>query len=849
MLPFKRSGLSLFLACFFPVTVVADDGTPQLRSHIAKQGTAYFDPIFLSVNDPDNIDLSRFDKGASVLPGSYPVDIYVNGLNAGREVVTFVEQADKSVQPCLSINTIKKINFDYDNLPDIFSGNVTSGSQCLYLISELPQSAINFDSGLQRLDISIPQLYMQDTARGYVSPELWDSGVPAAFLGYSVSGYTNRSRSQTFNSAFAGLNTGLNLGDWYFRHDGNYTRQEQGQNKYQVLNTYVQRDISPVRGRILVGQTSTKGQLFDTLPFRGIELVSVNQMLPESKRGYAPDIRGMARTNAKVTIRQNDRIIYEKSVPPGAFQVTDLFPTGYGGNLDVTVTEADGSIQNFQVPYASVTQLLRPGMHQYDVVFGKLDDNSLSSKPALYQATYQRGLSNWLTGYTGIQGSQDYYSFQLGAALSTPAGAFSADVTQARTQLKSETLGTQKGQSYQLSYSKYISATDSNLTIAAYRYSTSGYMDYLTAMRSVDAEKRHQSPDNIWRPKNKFTVTINQGLPELWGQVYVTGYTQDYWNQHNSDLQYQLGYSNHYDTVSYNLSAGRVRNGGGDMETNVLFSMTMPLGNNEKRHVPQLNVSINHDSNGRTGEQVGISGTTGSEDQYSYGVTGINYNQGQGSSLALNGQYRSGYTTLSGNYGTGKNYQNASVGLSGTVLAWKEGIVMTPYTGSTFAIVDAPGAKGAKVGGYSGIRIDPWGHAAVPYLNTYEMNEIIIDPKGTSYEVELQTTSQRVAPREGAVVALRYSTQKGYPLLITGTQKNGQPLPFGADVFDTQGNNVGSVGQMGQVYARVQTDNGSLTVKWGQNSGQQCRLSYQFRSDEPKGKRQTGLIRTQACCD
>lgn len=71
-------------------------------------------------------------------------------------------------------------------------------------------------------------------------------------------------------------------------------------------------------------------------------------MLPQSRRGYAPDIRGIARTNAVVTVRQNDRIIYETTVPPGAFVIEDLYPTGYGGNLDVKVTEADGSVQSFQ---------------------------------------------------------------------------------------------------------------------------------------------------------------------------------------------------------------------------------------------------------------------------------------------------------------------------------------------------------------------------------------------------------------------------------------------------------------------------------------------------------------------
>ncbi|HBV6394859.1 TPA: fimbria/pilus outer membrane usher protein, partial [Klebsiella aerogenes] len=293
-----------------------------------------------------------------------------------------------------------------------------------------------------------------------------------------------------------------------------------------------------------------------------------------------------------------------------AFVIDDLYPTGYGGNLDVTVTEADGSVQTFSVPYASVTQLLRPGMHRYDIVAGKLNDPSISFNPTLYQATYQRGLSNILTGFGGIQGSgADYYALQGGLAVSTAVGAFSASVTQARTHLKEQkdTVAS-SGQSYQVSYSKFIPDTDSNLTVAAYRFSTSGYYDYTTAMRVLDEERHGGSAENIWRPKNRFNVTMNQGLPGDRGQMYLTGYTQDYWNNGGSDLQYQLGYSNSWGSVSYSVSAGRVRNYGGDMETTWLFNMTMPLGS-RMNNVPTLTASVNHNSNGRTGEQVGISGS------------------------------------------------------------------------------------------------------------------------------------------------------------------------------------------------------------------------------------------------
>lgn len=327
------------------------------------------------------------------------------------------------------------------------------------------------------------------------------------------------------------------------------------------------------------------------------------------------------------------------------------------------------------------------------------------------------------------------------------------------------------------------------------------------------------------------------------GQMYLTGYTQDYWNQSHSDLQYQAGYSNYIGRVSFNLSASRVRGVNGRMETNMLFNMSVPLGSYNSGNVPTLNAGMTRNSNGTVGQQAGISGTYGDDHQYNYGVTGSHYNKNVGSSVVLNSGWRSPYSHLSGSYGAGKNYQNLSLSASGTVIAWQNGVVATPYTGDTFAVVEAPGAKGAKVGGYPGIRVDGFGHAAIPYLNPYEMNEINLDPKGTSQGLEFNNTSDRVAPLSGAVSRVRFSTQEGIPLLITLRDAQNNPLPFGADVMDSSGAVVGSVGQMGQAYVRGENREDTLMVKWGTSAGQQCRFSYRTTESD-----KTAFSKMNATC-
>lgn len=94
-------------------------------------------------------------------------------------------------------------------------------------------------------------------------------------------------------------------------------------------------------------------------------------MLPDSLRGYAPVVRGIARTNARVIIKQNGYTIYQSYVSPGAFEITDMYPTGSSGDLDVTIKEADGSEQHQTVAFASLPILQREGRLKYSLTSGQ----------------------------------------------------------------------------------------------------------------------------------------------------------------------------------------------------------------------------------------------------------------------------------------------------------------------------------------------------------------------------------------------------------------------------------------------------------------------------------------------
>lgn len=91
----------------------------------------------------------------------------------------------------------------------------------------------------------------------------------------------------------------------------------------------------------------------------------------------------------------------------------------------MTIEEADGTKRTFSQPFSSVVQMLRPGVGRWDISAGQVLKDSIQDEPNLFQASYYYGLNNYLTGYTGIQLTDNNYTAGLlGLGMNTPVGAF-----------------------------------------------------------------------------------------------------------------------------------------------------------------------------------------------------------------------------------------------------------------------------------------------------------------------------------------------------------------------------------------------------------------------------------------
>ena len=837
---------------------------------------ADFDRSLLAGAGHNTTDLSRFERGNLVLPGLYNVDVYLNGAWAGRANVRFASlSAGASATPCVDRKLLDLLRLRPAGSPDITTAALDDPGACIGIDRWIPGASMSFDMSALRLDASVPQAYMGQKPRGYVDPEYWDEGVPAFLLNYNLNTYHTDSQGQGQTSTYLGLNAGLNIGRWHFRQDStadwqSATAGSRARREWHTIDAYVQRDLPSLRAKLIIGDSYTDGSVFDSYALRGVQLSTDDRMLPDSLRGYAPVIRGVADTNAKVTVRQNGVQIYQTTVAPGPFTIGDLYPTGYGGNLDVTVTEANGRVRTFSVPYASVAQLLRPGITRFDIAAGRLRNTSLSERPTVVQATVQHGFSNLFTGYAGFAGSQGYASALLGGAINTRFGALALDVTQAGARIPG--YQAQSGRSVRVTYSKIVPSTQTSLTVAAYRYSTGGYLSLSDAALARDYARRGldifryvpppaASPQNILSPaqqaaldgsafigapvrvdtglqrrRNNFTLTLNQRLGQDAGSLYANGTISDYWNRSGTDTQFQVGYNNRFRRLSYSLSATRTRDPLGRYDNTYFLSLSLPLGGG--MHAPTFTLNANRNSDGGSLGQAALNGTLGNYNQFNYNASATHGNNGIGNTGALGAGYRSPYAVLGASYGKGNGYSQESGSGSGAIVAHPGGVTFGQPMGDTVGIIHIPGAAGATLNGLPGVKVDHAGYALMPYLTPYSLNTIEVDPRGLPLSVQLDATSAQVAPYAGAVVMVEFKTRTGDPLIVRIRRPNGEPAPFGAEVVDAQGTALGVVGQSGQALLRGVGQAGQLDVRWHSDQGipQTCSFPY----EKPRaGKRAT----------
>lgn len=837
---YKKTGRRMPRISHLAYLIAALSGSISMEVHARD----YFNPELLQVDNPQQgaTDLSVYEDNGGQAPGVYRVDIYMNNDKVDTRDVTFKLQKGKDgkdeLQPCLSVKALADMGVKTTLFPELGDGECAN-------LSAIPQASAEFLFSAQQLLISMPQAVVSQSARGYVPPEQWDNGITALLLNYSVTGANNYARnntSQDTDNQYVNLRPGANIGPWRLRNYSTYNRSSTGQDRWDTVYTYAQRSIIALKSQLTLGDSSSPADVFDSVPFRGGQLASDDDMMPDSMKGYAPVVRGIARSNAQVIIKQNGYVIYQSYVSPGAFEITDMYPTGGSGDLYVTIKEADGSEQQLVVPFASLPVLQREGRLKYSLTSGQYRsyDGSVD-KTAFSQGTAIYGLPFGFTAYGGGQFASKYQSLASGVGKNLgDFGALSVDITQAWSTMQEQ--AKENGQSWRARYSKDILQTGTNFSIAGYRYSTAGYYGL---QEVLDTYRSDNSSSQNARRRNRAELTMNQSLWENAGSMSISLVNEDYWNTDRNMKSIGVGYNNSWNGISYGLNYSYNENSTANYSTSdktgndfggrgrvydrdqvFAFNVSIPLG----RWLPNTYATYNLSTskNGNTTNTAGLNGTLLDDHNLSWSAQEGYGSQGVGNSGNVNADYRGTYGEVNGGYAYDQNSQRVNYGLQGGIVAHEDGITLGQPLGETIALVKAPGANGVGVSNQTGVKTDWRGYAIVPYTSPYRKNQVELNTQTLPDDVDLTLTSQTVVPTRGAVVRANFNANVGQRVLMTILRQGGAPLPFGATVADAAQKNTQAfiVGDNGQVYLSGMAESGTLTAKWGNDANQQCRINY-----------------------
>lgn len=759
-----------------------------LQLAVAVEVPIEFESRFLRPSQAGDIDLRVFALPRQVPPGDYWLQVQVNGQPRGRLLIPYQNTPPgHTVSACFDRALLQRLGVAVGKL-------AADAPVCQGISHWMPQAGERLDFAEQRLALDIPQAWLMRTALGQVDADQWDAGVNAAFSGYDLALFNARSGlGAATTRAYAGFTSGANLGAWQWRQQGNLSSD----GGYQTLSHYLQREVAPWGAQLRIGQLGTPGELLEAVQLRGVHLFSDDRMLPASQRGFAPVVRGVARGNAQVAVRQGERLLREVAVPPGPYVIDDLYAASLGGDLQVTVSEADGSEQRYTVTNAAAPLALRQGQSRFGLAAGQLHDRQLAQQPGFAQGTWQQGLNDTVTAYGGATLSTEYRQLMLGSALNTPAGALGLDVAHAG-----------EGERWRLSWSTLLAGSNTRLGLSYQQATDMGYRSLHDAARQANLAHR-----DTWRERARGSISVNQPLGTGWGQLNASAWQASGWGQEGRRQGYSLHYAHHFAALGYGLSATRERDRHGREQTQWQLSMTLPLGGRGG----SLTGGMLY---GPQGSQLQAGYRNGNE-RLDYGVSAVTADRS--TRLNAHAGWREPFGHFNASLGQGADSRQVSASARGALVGHPGGMTWAPPLGDTFAVVQVPDATGARVTHGAPVRVDRQGHAIVPNLSPYQLNRIDIDPSGLPLNVELTTNSQQVVPRAGAIALLRYPTRSGRTALIELRLPDDSPLPFGAQVTGPDAQPLGVVGQASRVLARGLQPQGLLHVQW---AAQACTARY-----------------------
>lgn len=781
-----------------------------------------FNTKILEMATGNEVDLSRFQTD-DLPEGDYWVRFFLNSRPVTKDILVNFTRHNEHVEPCIPLSVIDALGLDKDARRNV----LVWGDSCADIASIGESSGYHYDEDAQTILLNIPQSYLAFNDPNWIPPAQRDQGIDGAFLDYDLNYSRNMPKQGNDADYFSSYGTlGANLGAWRARADFQYSANKtQGQARnshFDWAQAYVFRDIPNLSAKILAGQSYTASSVFDNVRFQGVSLYTDDNMLPELLKGYAPEITGIAETDAMVIVSQQGRVIHQSQVPAGPFRINDIGQFTFG-MLDVRVEETSGKVTEFKIYANSTPFLTRYKQFRYKLNAGEfkpLNNNSIAHRNfATTELSY--GLTNTVSLYGGLAtvlNNNEYNALNLGLGLNLGlVGAVSLDVTQSRAQMNHQS--SMSGKSYRLNYSKNFSSTGTQFNFVGYRFSEKDYMSLTRYIDSLDSGRYVEYSAE----KNLFSVMVSQYIPLLDSNLSMSGTHQKFWDSSSSN-SYSFYFSKTINqgkfkdlSITFNgTHYNQTSSGSGSYKPTTRntysVSFSYPL---DKRNQIMLS-SYYNDQDKTISPSVDVYGNSDSGNtSYNIGMRADDGIRQPSATASLTQRMPAGTFTLSG--GKSETHSQFSTGYSGSLTATQYGIAahQRVYPRGSRLFIDTGDHAGMVFDRAGLVRSNHFGAAVASNVTNYRFQEFRLNENLTTEDVAADNVVIQTALTDGAIGYHRVDAVSGDQAILKVMLSGQKVPPFGATIFSEEyKREVGMIADNGIAYIVGLKPNAILKVQW-----------------------------------
>ncbi|MEQ5347021.1 fimbria/pilus outer membrane usher protein [Proteus sp. WDL240414] len=752
---------------------------------------------FSNIND-ETIKLLLENKKPE---GFYHSIIHINNRKKMVKLL-YYKDVENKLTPSLSVKDLISLGID----TDFYTINKENPDPII-----LSDYSIDFKYQFsnQKLNLNIPQKALIKKTDYVINEQDWDDGITALFTQYSywIKYHQKKSPEQKLN-----LHSGINIGAWRVRSQSGFNwRKDSHQSKLSSIYAY--RQINSFSSLFYGGKFSPTTRILSNDKIVGFQLISNNLIANNTLYANRPVIEGIADTHANVIIKQDDKIIYETTVPPGPFLLNSL-PSIGSEKLTLEIKETDGRVKVSTHYFTSLPNQLNKGNYQYNIISGTLTNYPNNKKPLFFLGEFSYGLSQKITSYSAIKKRDNRHNYLLGLSLDLGIlGGLATDINYEKNnndKIK-----------YQFRYQKNMPITQTYFTS---RVSFYHYLDSFLL-------------ENRIKKEHSFSLSKN---------INKIGYISLHYNDKlydNSSKTYEIGtsFSSSINKINYNLKY--------DFKKEKIFSdhyfsfnFQIPIGSNAHHHWMnnQTNYQVN---NKRYSNNTNIGGTLLNNNLgYSVSYQHTHHPKRKFDQFSVHARYQNNYQSYLFSGNKSENNYNYNLSVNGALLLHSEGITLTPRLSKTFALVNTQGITGIKTSFSPNLETDIFGNLILNNITPYRINNIKLNATTLPQSAETEYYNKNIIPTLGAIPKITFPIKIGYRILF----KSITPLPFASKVtvLDKENNIIsqGLVTENNIIFLSAIPDNGLIRVKWGEDK--QCQFNYNLSSDEKK----KNLIKKEINC-